>query len=95
MITDTFSMFSHLCRKSEEIIPYLIQILKGKNNFQILIKSLNGNAISKSRCCNLIGNLMKHNDLFYESLKRNRQIIESLIKCCQIEELNVRKVITK
>jgi hypothetical protein len=94
LLSDLFTIFSHLSRKSEEIIPALIRILKGEQqeSFDILTKSLlSQNSLLKSRCCNMLGNLMRHNDLFYDVLKRNKQIFESLVKCCQIEELNVRK----
>ena len=97
LITDIFSIFCHLSRKSEEVVMTIIKILKGpasdKNaNFQILVRSLNGNLIVKSRCCNMIGNLMRYNDAFYDILKKNKQIFENLVRCCQIDELNVRKV---
>lgn len=45
----------------------------------------------KSRCCNMLGNLMKHNDLFYETIKKNKVIFDQLVRCCQTDELNVRK----
>jgi len=35
---------------------------------------------------------MKHNDVFYEVLRKNKPIFEDLAKCCQTDELNVRKV---
>lgn len=93
LISDVFSIFSHLSRKSEDVVPAIIKILKGpQNNFQIIVKSLNGNLIVKSRCCNMIGNLMKHNDLFYDVLKKSKTIFENLVKCCQLDEINVRKV---
>ena len=97
LIVDIFSIFSHLSRNSGDIVPAIIKILKstsngGNGSYQIIQKSLNGNPILKSRCCNMIGNLMKHNDLFYEVLKKNRLIFDSLIKCCQLDEINVRKV---
>ena len=88
-----------MARKSEDVLITIIKILKGLNNqnncgFQILARSLNGNPnpIIKSRCCNMIGNLMKHNDSFYDILKKNKLIFENLIKCCQLDEFNVRKV---
>ena len=83
-----------MARKSEDVIGIIIKILKGpgNQNFQILIKGLNANPITKSRCCNLIGNLMKHNDIFYDILKKNKIIFENLARCCQIDEFNVRKV---
>jgi hypothetical protein len=54
LIADIFSIFCHLSRKSEDVVMTIIKILKGpasdKNaNFQILVKSLNGNLIVKSR----------------------------------------------
>ena len=45
----------------------------------------------KSRCCNMLGNLMKHNDVFYDTLKKNKSIFDQLVRCCQTDELNVRK----
>lgn len=97
LIVDIFSIFSHLSRNSEDIVSTVIKILKSTSSstspsFYIIIKSLNGNATLKSRCCNMIGNLMKHNDMFYDVLKKNKPIFDSLIKCCQLDELNVRKV---
>ena len=93
LVADVFSILSHLSRKSEDVVITIIKILKGSSNgFQILVRCLNGNPIIKSRCCNMIGNLMKHNDLFYDILKKNKLIFENLIKCCQLDEFNVRKV---
>ena len=99
-MSDILSILSHLTRKSEDVIITVIKILKGPSNlnncgFQILTTCLNGNPnpIIKSRCCNMIGNLMKHNDLFYDIIKKNKLIFDGLIKCCQLDEFNVRKVI--
>ena len=91
---------SHLSRKSEDSVSTIIRILKGQdnkgqNNFQILTKCLVGNAMIRSRCCNLIGNLMKHNEVFYDVLKSNKFIFDGLARCCQTDELNVRKVSLK
>ncbi len=93
LIADLFSILSHLARKSEETIPIIVKILKGQNEYQLLVKYLsNGNGTIKAKCCNMLGNLMKHNDSFYDVLKKNKIMFECLIKCCQSEELNVRKV---
>ncbi|CAF0816845.1 unnamed protein product, partial [Brachionus calyciflorus] len=92
LIGDIFTIFSHLSRNSEEIVACLIKILQGQQeNFKILIKSLNGNLVIKSKCCNMIGNMMKFNDNFYEVLKREKAIFDCLFKCCQLDEINVRK----
>lgn len=91
LIGDIYTIFSHLSRKSEDIVGCLIKILNGQENFKILVKSLNGNLVVKSKCCNMIGNMMKFNDSFYEILKKEKQIFDCLIKCCQLEEINVRK----
>ena len=93
LIADTFSIFSHLARKSEEVINTIIKILKGpQDNFSILFVCFNGSSLIKSRCCNMIGNLMKHNDSFYEVLRANKEIFQLLVVCCKAEELNIRKV---
>ena len=92
LISDVFSIFGHLSRKSEDVTNTVIKILKGNNgNFEIIIKCLNGNQLVKSRCCNMLGNLMKHNDCFYDCLKKNKIIFENLVRCCQTDELNARK----
>lgn len=85
---------SHLSRKSEDVVVTIIKILKGSNqqNYQILIKCLSGNPVVKSRCCNMLGNLMRYNDAFYDVLKKNKQIFDLLVRCSQLDELNVRKV---
>ncbi len=101
LIADLLSILSHLSRKSEDVVGTIIKILKGPENnkshlkqssFQIVIKCLNGNPVVKSRCCNMLGNLMKHNDTFYDVLKKHKIIFDNLGKCCQTDELNVRKV---
>ena len=99
LIADILSILSHLSRKSEDSVGCVMKILRcpvadstKANQFPILTKCLNGQPIVRSRCCNLIGNLMKHNDVFYEVLRKNKPIFEDLAKCCQTDELNVRKV---
>ena len=94
LLADIFSIMSHLSRKSEDVVVTIIKILKGTNqqNYQILIKSLSGNPVVKSRCCNMLGNLMRYNDAFYDVLKKNKQIFDLLVRCSQLDELNVRKV---
>lgn len=93
LIADIFSILGHLSRKSEDVTATVIKILKGASgNFQIVIKCLNGNPMVKARCCNMLGNIMKHNDCFYDVLKKNKSIFENLVRCCQTDELNARKV---
>jgi hypothetical protein len=53
---------------------------------------LTSNSLVRARCCNMIGNLMRHNGQFYEALKKNKDIFTSIVRCCQSDELNVRKV---
>jgi fused len=96
VIADLLSIFSHLSRKSQDVVEIIIKILqkddkKTTNSFQILNKCLTGNVMLKARCCNLIGNLMKHTPIFYDVLKRNKSIFDNVVQCCQIDELNVRK----
>jgi hypothetical protein len=62
-------------------------------DYQIIVKYLLGdNPLLKSKCCNMIGNMMRHNDSFYEALRDNKAIVDCMLKCCQLDELNVRKV---
>jgi fused len=92
IIADIYSILSHLSRKSEDSINIICKILKGPtDNYQILIKSLQGSSLVRARCCNMIGNLMRHNDTFYQVLKKHKEIYQCLVQCCQIDELNVRK----
>ena len=99
-MVDIFSILGHLSRRSEDAVVPIIKILRGNKSdsaatggeFHILVNSLHANTLVKSRCCNLIGNLMKYSDAFYDVLKRHKPIFDSLIECCQIDELNVRKV---
>ena len=95
LLADIFSIMSHLSRKSEDVVVTIIKILKGssgQHNYQILVKSLSGNPVVKSRCCNMLGNLMRYNDAFYDVLKKNKSIFDLLVRCSQLDELNVRKV---
>ena len=96
LLADLLAILSHLSRKSEEVVVAVIRILSGtdeKSPFLILVDCLSGNPVVKSRCCNMLGNIMKHNGAFYEVLKKNKPLFESIARCCQTEELNVRKVI--
>ena len=53
---------------------------------------MNSNPLVRARCCNMIGNIMRHNGLFYDTIKKNKEIFSCLARCCQSDELNVRKV---
>lgn len=92
LIADIYSILSHLSRKSEDSINVICKILKGPtDNYQVLKKSLQGSSLLRARCCNMIANLMKHNCVFYEVLKKHKEIYQCLVQCCQLDELNVRK----
>ena len=92
LLADVFSIMSHLSRKSEDVVVTIIKVLKGSNqqNYQILVKSLSGNPVVKSRCCNMLGNLMRYNDAFYDVLKKNKPIFIDyyyLIYSCDVVNL--------
>ena len=53
---------------------------------------MNSNPLVRARCCNMIGNIMRHNGLFYDTIKKNKEIFSCLARCFQSDELNVRKV---
>jgi hypothetical protein len=101
VVADLFAMLSHLCRRGDDAIAPAMRILKRSTSeqsdsigdYQIIVKYLlNGNPLLKSKCCNMIGNMMRHNDAFYVAMRENKDLIDCLLKCCQLDELNVRKV---
>ena len=60
------------------ILPYLITLIEfDKINY-------------KSRVCQLLGNMCKHNEYFYEKIKSSG-IIPPLLKCCYDSDKNTRK----
>lgn len=44
----------------------------------------------QAKVCNLIGNLCRHSDYFYQTLLQNN-LINLAIQCCQAKDKNVRK----
>ena len=87
MIYDVLVTLSSLCRKADSVYPAI-----SKLNILYILKSLIDNCDStiKSRACNLLGNMCRHSDYFYDSIK-NANLAESLIKCCYDEDNNTRK----
>ena len=50
------------------------------------------NVVLASRACALLGNLMKHRSDFSLVLKRHPSLVDSILRCLQNEDSNVRKV---
>jgi fused-like protein len=88
LIIEVLAFLSALCRKSSEIYNTIHQL----NIFPDLKNLLeNSNETSfKSRVCNLLGNMCRHTDFFYEQIKSSG-IIVPLLKCCYEKDKATRK----
>ena len=87
LITEVLLFLSSLCRKSQNVNS-AIHDLNIYSDLKNLIE--NNDSIIKSRVCNLIGNMCRHTDFFYEEIKRNG-LINPLLKCCYDVDKNTRK----
>ena len=88
LIIEILAFLSALCRKSSEIYNTIHQL----NIFPDLKNLLeNSNETSfKSRVCNLLGNMCRHNEFFYEKIKSSG-ILSPLLKCCYDNDKATRK----
>ena len=50
------------------------------------------NAVVRSRCCSMLGNMMKHANSFYSVLADKPNILTALIDALHDDDPNVRKV---
>ena len=69
MIIEILIFLSSLCRKSAVVYPAINQL----NIYSTLYKLIkNCDSAVKSKICNLIGNMCRHSDYFYESIKNSK-----------------------
>lgn len=87
MIIEILLFLSCLCRKSQNVYASIHQ-LNIYQDLKFLIESQDSSI--KSRVCNLIGNMCRHTDFFYEEIKVNG-LIPPLLKCCYDSDKTTRK----
>jgi fused-like protein len=87
MIIDVLLILSSLCRPSQNVYK-VIHDLNIYNDIKTLIEGSDSNI--KARVCNLIGNMCRHTDFFYEEIK-NQGLITPLLKCCYDIDKMTRK----
>ena len=62
-------------------------------DYELVLVSLgHKSGVLRSRCCSMLGNMMKHCDSFYSPLNDRPKLLHALIECLNDEENNVRKV---
>lgn len=88
VIGDILSFLSALCRKSNEVYK-AIDSLNIFDDLKNLIENSNESTY-KSRVCNLLGNMCRHSDFFYDQIKQSG-IIVPLLKCCYDNDKATRK----
>lgn len=93
VICDVISMCGHLIRLQPENLTMVKSVFLGmKGDFEPLYLLLSHqSAAVRSRICSLIGNLLKHNNHFYSTIKQKDKIFIALTKCLKDEDPNVRK----
>jgi fused-like protein len=87
LVVEILLFLSCLCRKSQNVYSALHQL----NILPDLKFLLEGNDSGiKSRVCNLLGNMCRHTDFFYDEL-RISGIVPALLKCCFDPDKSTRK----
>jgi fused-like protein len=87
MIIEILLILSSLCRPSSTVYSS-IHDLKIYDDVKYLIEMSDSNI--KARVCNLIGNMCRHTDFFYDEIKNNG-LITPLLKCCYDNDRSTRK----
>jgi fused-like protein len=87
MIVDLLLILSSLCRPSASVYK-TIHDLNIYSDIKSLIECNDSNI--KARVCNLLGNMCRHTDFFYEEI-RNNGLIPPLLKCCYDNDRMTRK----
>ncbi len=87
MIIEILLILSSLCRPSQSVYS-AIHELNVYQDIKYLIESSDSNI--KARVCNLIGNMCRHTDFFYDEIK-NHGLIPPLLKCCYENDRSTRK----
>ena len=87
LLVDTLLLLSSLCRKSQDVYP-TINDLSIYSDLKYMLESCD--SIVKSRVCNLIGNMCRYSDYFYEELIKNN-LVSPIIQCCYDQDKNTRK----
>ncbi|KAK3094442.1 hypothetical protein FSP39_001787 [Pinctada imbricata] len=90
---DVISICGHLIRLEPDNLVTVKSVLSGnKGDFEPLVNLIyHHSAAIKSRTCSLIGNLLKHNNHFYSTLKQRDKLLSGLIACLKDDDPNVRK----
>jgi fused-like protein len=87
MVVDVLLILSSLCRPSQNVYK-TIHDLNVYNDIKTLIDCNDSNI--KARVCNLIGNMCRHTDFFYDEIK-TQGLIPPLLKCCYDNDRMTRK----
>lgn len=87
MIIEILLFLSCLCRKSQNVYAAIHQLILFPD-LKYLLE--NSDSSVKSRVCNLIGNMCRHTDFFYDEL-RTSSIITPLLNCCYDSDKSTRK----
>ncbi|XP_064613402.1 LOW QUALITY PROTEIN: serine/threonine-protein kinase 36-like [Liolophura sinensis] len=96
VLGDILSVCSHLVRVSPENMVLAQAVFQGKHgDFEPLSCLLShSSAVVRSRTCNILGNLMKHNNSLYEQLGKREDLFTGLFACLKDEDHNVRKCVS-
>lgn len=87
MIIELLMCLTCLCRKSQNVYSAIHQ-LSICVDLKYLIENMDSSV--KSRVCNLIGNMCRHTDFFYDEIKNNG-LIPALLNCCYDPDRITRK----
>lgn len=94
--SDAVSILTQLARSSEKHLAMLRKMLGGENDDFKLLKALlsTTNVVVVARTCGMLGNLLRHSDLFYSVLKTKPEVMRELLTCLSNDDADVRKAAT-
>jgi len=89
LILDSLIIFSMLARLSRDFYPALHQAA-AYGELVLLLSPTNADASIRARVCNLVGNMSRYSDYFYEALELHG-LVAAVIRCAEDEDANTRK----
>lgn len=89
LILDSLIILSMLARLSRDFYPAIHQA-EAYDELALLLTPAAADASIRARVCNLVGNICRYSDYFYEALERHG-LVAAVIRCAGDDDANTRK----
>ncbi|KAF6036508.1 STK36 [Bugula neritina] len=93
LTVDILTILNHLVRRLPNTSSLILSLIEVKASGETVVTTLltASSSVIRARVTNLLGNVIKHNDLFASSLKTKPSLLKALINCLSDSDHNVRK----